>query len=93
MAHTRSARKRIRLAEKRRLRNKAVRTRIKTAARRFRESLETRDPARVEAAFREVVSVLDRAARKGVIHRNAAARKKARLARIRNAALVAADGA
>lgn len=66
-----SAKKRLRQDEKKRLRNKAVKTRIKT------ETKKAAEGGDLKSAF----SAIDRAASKGVIHPNAAARRKSRLAR------------
>jgi len=77
--NTRSARKRVRQAERNRLRNKMYKTRIKTAIRRLEEALTGGDPAAIQEALRRAVSAIDRAAVRGAIHRNTAARKKSRL--------------
>jgi|DewCreStandDraft_5_1066085.scaffolds.fasta_scaffold04764_6 small subunit ribosomal protein S20 len=71
---TPSALKRLRQAEKRTLRNRAVKSRIKTLVKKARA---TRDPQ----ALRAAVKALDKAAAKGILHRNAAARRKSRLMR------------
>lgn len=73
-----SARKRARQAERRRLRNKAVKTRIKNAVKKFLKA--TGEEKRV--LLNEIYSLLDSAVSKGVFHRNTAARKKSRLARL-----------
>jgi len=81
MANTRSALKRIRQNEKRRLRNKAVKSRMRTAIRKFLQIINEGDLERAQAELNRVYSEIDRAARKGVIHPNQAARRKQRLAR------------
>lgn len=78
MPTIKSAEKRLRQSEKRRERNKSVRSRIKTRARQIRE-MDSAEEAR--EALDEVYALLDRAASKGVIHPNKAARKKSQLAR------------
>ncbi len=78
MANTRSAKKRMRQNQKRRLRNRIVRTRARTAVRRGRQAIETGDLDAAKVALK-AVSELDRAAVKGVIHPNNAARRKSRL--------------
>ncbi len=83
LAHSRSALKRIRQAEKRRLRNRAARSAVRTAVRRFREALAAKDDASIEQCYRTAVKTLDRAAARGYIHPNAAARHKSRLSCIR----------
>ena len=78
MANHKSAIKRARQNEIRRLRNKAVRTRIKKVTKSVRQS--GADDA--TAIMNQAKSVIDKAAKKGVIHRNTAARKISRLSRI-----------
>ncbi|QIA27956.1 30S ribosomal protein S20 [Thermaerobacter sp. PB12/4term] len=79
MPNTRSARKRVRIAERNRLRNKMYKTRIKTAIRRLEDALSGGDDDAIRAALRRALSAIDRAAVRGAIHRNTAARKKSRL--------------
>ena len=81
MANTRSAEKRNRQAQQRRLRNTAVRTRVKTAVKRVRDAITAGDPAAAKAAFQKASRVLDSAASKGVVHRNSASRRISRLAK------------
>jgi len=81
VAHSLSAKKRIRQNEKRRLRNRARRSALKTRLRAFRDALVRADVELAETRFREACKLLDREADRGLIHRNAAARKKSRLAR------------
>lgn len=76
MANTASALKRIRSNNRKRLRNRIVRTQTRSAIRLAREA-ETPDEAR--AATVAAISALDSAAQKGVIHPNNAARRKSRL--------------
>lgn len=84
MANTKSAEKRIRQTATRTERNRQRRSLVKTSIRRFEEALQTgeEDAARdkLTAASRQI----DKAAAKGVIHKNTAARKKSRLARMFN---------
>ena len=77
MANTKSAIKRIRQNERRRLRNRAMRSKIRGTVKAARAAEGT---ARV-AVVLEAIRVLDKAVSKGVIHRNTAARKKSALAR------------
>lgn len=77
MANTKSAMKRIRQNERRRLRNRAMRSKIRGSVKTARAA---DGPAR-PAAILEAIRVLDKAVSKGVIHRNTAARKKSALAR------------
>ena len=77
MATTKSAIKRIRQNERRRVRNRAVRSKVRTALKVARAVEGTEKRATIEEAIR----FLDKAVTKGVIHRNTAARKKSKLAR------------
>jgi small subunit ribosomal protein S20 len=79
-----SALKRHRQSEKRRQRNKAIKTRLRNLVRSVRESLQGSDAAAARTAGASAARALDKAATKGVIHRNTAARKTARLARALN---------
>ena len=81
MANTRSAEKRNRQSEKRRARNQGVRTRVKTAVKKVRESLEQGELAAAQEAFLAAARVIDKASSKGVVHRNTASRKISRLAK------------
>ncbi len=81
MANTASAAKRARQSEKRRVRNRLVRTRMRNTVRRARLALNTGEREAAEGIVREACRELDKAAQKGVIHRNTAARTKSRLAR------------
>ena len=80
MANTKSALKRIRTSIKRNLRNRQVKSSVRTAVRKFQ------DNATVES-LRSAISALDKAVSKGVLHRNTAARKKSRLTLRLNALL------
>jgi small subunit ribosomal protein S20 len=81
MANIKSAIKRIKKTEARTMRNKAVRTRTRTATRAAVEAIGAGNAGTAAEAVRQAISVIDRAAKKGVIHRNAAARRKSRLAK------------
>lgn len=85
MAHSLSAKKRIRQNEKRNARNRARRTTLKSKIRKCREELLRGTPESAGDSLCEATRALDRAAARGTIHRNAAARKKSRLARRHNA--------
>lgn len=84
MANTKSAKKSIKVNERRRQRNQSVRSAVKTAFRKATEALKGKK-APAEEAAREACSAIDKAAVGGVIHKNTAARKKSRLARKVNA--------
>jgi small subunit ribosomal protein S20 len=85
MANTRSALKRIRTSEKRRVRNMAVRTGVRTAVKTTRTALAGSDVQEARDSLARAVQLLDKAVTKGVVHKNAAARKKSRLTRQLNA--------
>jgi small subunit ribosomal protein S20 len=86
MANIKSAIKRIAISEENRARNRAVKSSVKTAVRRFAEEAEGNNEAATKQAMVEAVSTIDRAAAKGVIHKNAAARKKSAIMKAANAA-------
>jgi len=74
----------MRTAERQRLRNQIVRSRVKTLVKKARQAVISGDPETAKNALDEAYSELDNASRKGVIHRNNAARRKSRLARLFN---------
>ncbi len=87
MAHTKSAIKRARQSNEDRLRNKAGETLIKTRQRQLMAAVAGKDAKAADAAYRVYCSVLDKAAKKGIITSNTAIRKKNRgAAHLRTAA-------
>lgn len=78
MANTAQARKRVRQAEKSRQRNASQRSMMRTMVKRVFAAVNAGDKAAAEAAYKEAVPVLDHMARKGLIHKNKAARYKSR---------------
>ena len=80
MANIKSQIKRIGQNERRRVRNKAVKSELKTAVRRFRDAAESGDAAATTSALRTASRLLDKAASKGVIHKNQAANRKSAMA-------------
>ncbi|WP_431044512.1 30S ribosomal protein S20 [Streptomyces sp. P1-3] len=80
MANIKSQIKRNKTNEKARLRNKAVKSSVKTAIRKTREAVAAGDVEKAAVALGEATKKLDKAASKGVIHKNAAANKKSALA-------------
>src|SRR5690606_34312372 len=78
VANTKSAIKRIRTSEKRRLRNRAIRSSVRTAIKKFERALGQVEREESEALLRYALRKLDKAVTKGVLHRNTAARKKSR---------------
>ncbi len=81
MANTKSALKRAQLAVVRTKRNAAVKSKVKTAARKVQKAVAAGKAEEATKALPQAASVIDRAASKGVLHKRTAARKKARLAR------------
>ena len=80
VANIKSQIKRIRTNEKARLRNKEVKTSLKTATRKFSEAVESGDTEKAQVAARDATRQLDKAASKGVIHKNQAAKRKSAIA-------------
>jgi small subunit ribosomal protein S20 len=80
MPNLRSAKKRMRIEEKRRARNKAVKSAVRTQITRARAAITADANApETETTIRTAISQLDRAVTKGVLHKNNAARRKSRL--------------
>ncbi len=79
MPNTKSAARRMRNSARKQVRNNIVRTQVKTAVKKFRTSVETKQATSPDA-LRTAISTLDKAVKKGVIQRNTANRKKSRLA-------------
>lgn len=75
-----SAAKRYRQSEKRRIRNKSVRSEVRSSAKKVLAAVAAGDHAAADEALRSYSSLIDSAARKGVYHQNTAARKKSRMA-------------
>lgn len=79
MANHFSAIKRARQTEKRTAQNRANLSRLRTALRKFRSTLQTGKAGEAKGQFAETASMIDKAVKKGVIHKNTAARYKSRL--------------
>lgn len=84
MANIKSQIKRIRTNERNRIRNKSVKSEVKTEIRKVRQAIESQDHAAAEEKLRVASRKLDKAVSKGVIHRNQAANKKSALAKAVN---------
>ena len=82
MPNIRQQEKRVRTAARERLQNVRYRSTVKTLTRRLRSAVEGGDAEAVSAQHRELVRWIDRAAARGALHRNTAARRKAQAARI-----------
>jgi small subunit ribosomal protein S20 len=85
VANIKSQLKRIKTNEKARLRNKSVKSSLKTAIRRFREAADSGEREQAIIALQQASRQLDKAASKGVIHANQAANKKSAMAQRANA--------
>ena len=81
MANIKSQIKRNRQNEKRRLRNKSVKSSLKTAVRKFNEATQGGDVESAAALMRDASRKLDKAVSKGVIHKNQAANRKSAIAK------------
>ena len=81
MANIKSQMKRIKTNEKARQRNVAVKSALKTAVRRFRTAADAGDAAAAQEALHTAGRALDKAASKGIIHKNQAANRKSGLAK------------
>lgn len=79
MANTPSAKKRARQSVKARAHNQAQRSMIRTYIKRVVKAIDAKDKTAAEAAYKDMVPVLDRYADRGQIHKNKAARHKSRL--------------
>ena len=79
MPNHKSAEKRMRQNEKRRVINRNNRGRLRTGIKRLRAALDAGDRAAVQELLPQTVSLIDKAVQKGALHRNAAARYKSRL--------------
>jgi len=82
LANIKSAKKRVLVSETKNLQNRIVKTRMKNAVKKFESAVAANEQAELQTLYRGAVGMVDRAASKGVIHKNAAARKKAQLAKL-----------
>lgn len=81
MPNIKSAIKRVKVIEKKTLQNKIIKTKVKTAVKRF-ESAVANNADNLAEQYNLTVSQIDKAVTKGVLHKNTAARKKSRLAKL-----------
>ena len=91
MANIQQQKKRVRIASRERAENLRYRSTVKTLMRRLETAVEDGDLEAVSTQHREVVRWLDRAASRGALHRNTAARRKAHAAKLAGATAVAAQ--
>jgi small subunit ribosomal protein S20 len=82
MPNINQQKKRVRSAARERLENLRYRSTVKTLTKRLESAVESGENERVQAEHRELVRWIDRAAARGALHRNTAARRKARAARL-----------
>lgn len=85
MANIKSAKKRILVAETRTARNKSIRSKVKTYVKKVDTAITAGDKAAAQAALLVAISEIDKAASKGVYHKNTASRKVSRLSKAVNA--------
>jgi small subunit ribosomal protein S20 len=83
MANIHSQKKRILRTERERLENRLYTSTIKTFFRRLEATMESGDTATADTEHRELVSKIDKAVKRGALHKNTGARKKSRAARVR----------
>jgi small subunit ribosomal protein S20 len=86
MANIHSQKKRIERAERERLENRRYTSKIKTYFRRLETAVAGGDADAAETEHRELVQTIDKAVKRGALHRNTGARKKSRAARVRRGA-------
>jgi small subunit ribosomal protein S20 len=90
MANIKQQKKRVDIAARQRLENLRYRSTIKTLAKRLERAVADGDEAAVAAEHRELVRTIDKAAARGALHKNTAARKKAQAQRLVSSSAVAA---
>ncbi len=86
MANIKSAKKRIKITEKKTEQNKIIRSTLKTQIKKFNAAVSSEKPENPEALYRETVSSVDKAVTKGIIHKNKAGHAKQQLAKKMQAA-------
>ncbi|MBE5943611.1 MAG: 30S ribosomal protein S20 [Lachnospiraceae bacterium] len=79
MANIKSAKKRILVIETKTLRNKTIKSKVKTMVKKVEAAIASKDKAAAEAALKVAISEISKAASKGIYHKNTAARKISRL--------------
>ena len=84
MPNIKSAKKRVLVTETKTLRNKIFRTQLKTDIKKYQAALASGDNAAAQAAYKAAVKKIDQAAARGIIHKNAAARKKSQFTKAIN---------
>ena len=85
MPNIKSAKKRVLVIEKKTMQNKAIKSALKTQVKKFLAAVEAGNKEEATKVYSETVSAIDSAASKGILHKNNAANKKAKLAKKLNA--------
>jgi len=93
LAQHKSAKKRIRQNDKKRIRNRHIRTTLRSAMKRFEQTLEKQNAEELKALLDKTISIVDTAASKGIIHKNKAARHVSRISRKVSSLLTASPNA
>lgn len=91
LPNIKSAEKRVKVIKAKTIRNQMIKSALKTSIKKFNAALEQDDKANREAAYKAAIKRIDQAAAKGIIHRNAAARKKSQLTLKQNAMQLQAE--
>lgn len=84
MPNIKSAKKRVKVIQTKTLQNKMFKSGMKTEIKKFNSAVESGDVAAAQEAYKDVVKKIDVAASKGIIHKNAAARKKSQFTKAVN---------
>lgn len=84
MPNIKSAKKRVLVIEAKTLQNKMFKTQLKTDIKKYQAALEANDAALAQATYKAAVKKIDQAAARGIIHKNAAARKKSQFTKALN---------
>ncbi|MBR7185716.1 MAG: 30S ribosomal protein S20 [Clostridia bacterium] len=84
MPNIKSAKKRVKVIEVKTLQNKIARTQLRTSMKKFEAAVTAGDKVAAAAAYTAVVKKLDKAAARGLVHKNAAAHKKSQYAKMMN---------
>ncbi|UOF88906.1 30S ribosomal protein S20 [Fodinisporobacter ferrooxydans] len=88
MPNIKSAEKRVRISETRRLRNASAKSALRTSIKKFEAAVTANDVELAQATLKSALRTIDKAVSKGILHRNAAARKKSRMTKKFNQATV-----
>ena len=84
MPNIKSAKKRVKVISAKTLQNKMFKNSLRTTVKKFNLAVESGDKAAAEAAYKDAVKKIDQAAARGIIHKNAAARKKSQFTKALN---------